>query len=93
MYGDALYKRLVLGVCVFEHKVRGSVNCTELHWKDEMLKTPIFPRDDSAAALPYNQLHDPFKRLGKIAGKEVLTSYCFRRGTTNVVDRKLFMGA
>jgi len=59
-----------------------------------MLKTPIFRRDDSEAALPYNQLHDPLNRLGKIAGiKEILTSYCFRRGTANVVDRKLFMGA
>ncbi|KFY93086.1 hypothetical protein V500_03919 [Pseudogymnoascus sp. VKM F-4518 (FW-2643)] len=72
---------------VFEHKIRGPVNCTELHWKEEMLKTPIFRRDDSEAALPYNQLRDPLNRLGKIAGiKEKLTSYCFRRGTANVVD-------
>jgi hypothetical protein len=79
---------------VFEHKIRGPVNCTELHWKEEMFKTPIFRRDDLEAALPYNQLHDPLNRLGKIAViKENLTSYCFRRGTANVVDRKLFMGA
>jgi hypothetical protein len=59
-----------------------------------MLKTPIFRRDDSEAPLPYNQLHDPLNRLGKMAGiKELLTSYCFRRGTANVVDRKLLMGA
>jgi hypothetical protein len=37
-----------------------------------MLKTPIFRRDDSEAALPYNQLHDSLNRLGKIAGiKEI----------------------
>ncbi|OBT53129.1 hypothetical protein VE04_05757 [Pseudogymnoascus sp. 24MN13] len=80
---------------VFEHKIHGPVNCTELHWKEEMLKRPIFRRDDprrddleaAVAALPYNQLHDPLNRLGKIAGiKELLTSYCFRRGTANVVD-------
>ncbi|KFZ11199.1 hypothetical protein V501_04872 [Pseudogymnoascus sp. VKM F-4519 (FW-2642)] len=39
------------------------------------------------AALLYNQLHDSLNRLGKIAGfEEILTSYCFQRGTANVVD-------
>ncbi|KAG9228633.1 hypothetical protein BJ875DRAFT_489673 [Amylocarpus encephaloides] len=72
---------------VFEERVCGPVNCTELYWKEEMLKTPIFRRDGSEAALPYNQLRDPLNRLGKISGiKEKLTSYCFRRGTANVVD-------
>ncbi|KAH6704199.1 hypothetical protein BKA61DRAFT_560113 [Leptodontidium sp. MPI-SDFR-AT-0119] len=31
---------------VFEHKVWGSVVCTPLTWKPEMLKTPIFRRAD-----------------------------------------------
>jgi hypothetical protein len=77
---------------VFEHKIRGPVNCTKLHWKEEMLKTLIFRQDDLEAALLYNQLHDPLNRLRKIAGiKEILTSYCFQRGTANVVDCKLFI--
>ncbi|KFY20821.1 hypothetical protein V491_03397 [Pseudogymnoascus sp. VKM F-3775] len=68
-------------------RVHGPVNCTELHWKDEMLKTPIFRRDGSEAALPYNQLRDPLNCLGKISGiNEKLTNYCFRHGIANVVD-------
>ncbi|OAF63116.1 hypothetical protein VC83_00671 [Pseudogymnoascus destructans] len=51
---------------IFEERVHGPVNCTELHWKEEKLKTPIFRRYGSKAALPYNQLRDPLDRLGKI---------------------------
>lgn len=84
---------------VFEHKVRGPVMCTPLRWKQEKLKTPIFRRDElatdgyitsSGTALPYSQFRDCLNRLGLAAGfLEKLTSYCFRRGTANVVDRKL----
>jgi hypothetical protein len=84
---------------VFEHKVWGPVLCTPLHWKQEKLKTPIFRRDEDIVdegmpspetALPYSQFRDCLNRLGRTAGfKETLTSYCFRRGTANVVDRKL----
>ncbi|KAH6661772.1 FluG domain-containing protein [Halenospora varia] len=82
---------------VFEHKVWGPVVCTPLTWKQEMLKTPIFRRDKRAAngvvtsptlALTYSQFRDCLNRLGLAAGfLEKLTSYCFRRGTANVVDR------
>ncbi len=86
---------------VFEHKVRGPVLCTPLQWKQEKLKTPIFRRDERTAdgcvtsletALPYSQFRDCLNRLGLAAGfLEKLTSYCFRRGTANVVDRKFPM--
>jgi Protein of unknown function (DUF3435) len=86
---------------IFEHKVWGLVLCTPLRWKQEKLKTPIFRRDERTAdkgipsletALPYSQFRDCLDRLGRTAGfKETLTSYCFRRGTANVVDRKLFI--
>ncbi|TVY14767.1 hypothetical protein LARI1_G008250 [Lachnellula arida] len=82
---------------VFEHKVWGPVLCTPLRWKQEMLQMPIFRRDERMAdkgipspetALPYSQFRDCLNRLGRAAGfKEILTSYCFRRGTANVVDR------
>jgi hypothetical protein len=84
---------------VFEHKVWGPVLCTPLRWKQEKLQTPIFRRDEyimeegipsPETALPYSQFRDCLNRLGRAAGfKETLTSYCFRRGTANVVDRKL----
>jgi hypothetical protein len=84
---------------VFEHKVMGPVLCTPIDWKQEKLKTPIFRRDERTpdrsiplpeTALPYSQFKDCLNRLGRAAGfKETLTSYCFRRGTANVVDRML----
>jgi hypothetical protein len=84
---------------VFEHKVWGPVKCTPLRWEQEKLKTPIFRRDELATngcitsletALPYSQFGDCLDRLGLAAGfQEKLTSYCFRRGTANVVDSKL----
>lgn len=59
-----------------------------------MLKIPIFCLDDSEAALPCNQLYDPLTCLEDIVGiKEILNSYCFRHGTANVVDCKLFIAA
>lgn len=74
---------------VFKHKVWGPVLCTPMLWKREVLKTPIF-RQDNLTALSYFQLHGRMNKLGKAAGfMEQLTSYCFRRGTANVVDRKL----
>jgi hypothetical protein len=84
---------------VFEHKVWGPVICTPLNWKAEKLKTPIFRRADegitsSETALPYSQFSDCLNRLGLAAGfLEKLTSYCFRRGTANVVDCKLSTGS
>jgi Protein of unknown function (DUF3435) len=85
---------------VFKHKVWGPVVCTPLNWKPEKLKTPIFRRDkrtlDGAVtspplALTYSQFRDYLNRLRLAAGfLEKLTSYCFRRKTTNVVDRKFF---
>ena len=73
---------------VFELKVWGPVSCTPLRWKQEKLATPIFRRDNDDA-LPYSQFQEYLNRLGRAAGfKEKLTSYCFRRGTANVVDRK-----
>ncbi|KAH6704125.1 hypothetical protein BKA61DRAFT_739939 [Leptodontidium sp. MPI-SDFR-AT-0119] len=81
---------------VFEHKVWGPVVATPLSWKQEMLKTLIFRQDEKAAdgvgtsptpALTYSQFRDCLNRLGLAAGfLEKLTSYCFRRGTANVVD-------
>ncbi|KAG4427387.1 hypothetical protein IFR05_017130 [Cadophora sp. M221] len=72
---------------VFEHKVWGPVLCTPLRWKQDKLKTPIFRRDEERA-LPYTQFQNCLNRLGLAAGfQEKLTSYCFRRGTANVVDR------
>lgn len=77
---------------IFELKVWGPVLCTPLRWKQEKLKTPIF-RQDNGSALPYSQFQKYLNRLGRAAGfKETLTSYCFRRGTANVVDRKLSIG-
>jgi hypothetical protein len=83
---------------VFEHKVWGPVACTPLNWKQDKLKTPIFRRDERTAdgvitsptlALTYSQFMDGLNRLGLAAGfLEKLTSYCFRRGTANVVDRR-----
>ncbi|KAL5329359.1 hypothetical protein ACEPPN_002871 [Leptodophora sp. 'Broadleaf-Isolate-01'] len=62
-----------------------------------MLKTLIFRQDEKATdsvstsstpALTYSQFRDCLNRLGLAAGfLEKLTSYCFRRGTANVVDR------
>jgi hypothetical protein len=78
---------------VFEHKVWGPVLCTPLRWEQEKLKTPIFRRDEERA-LPYSQFKHCLNRLGLAAGfKERLTSYCFRRGTANVVDRKFVRGS
>jgi hypothetical protein len=84
---------------VFEHGVWGPVMCTPLRWKQEKLKTPIFRRDELGTdgcitsletTLPYSQFRDCLNRLGLAAGfQEKLTSYCFRRGTANVVDRKM----
>jgi Protein of unknown function (DUF3435) len=86
---------------IFEYKVWGLVLCTPLRWKQEKLKTPIFRRNKRTAdkgipspqtAVPYSQFRDYLNRLGRAAGfKETLTSYCFRRGTANIVDRKLFI--
>jgi hypothetical protein len=83
---------------VFEHKVWGPVACTPLNWKPEMLKTPIFRRDERTVdgvitsptlALTYSQFRDCLIRLGLAVGfLLILTCYCFRRGTANVVDRK-----
>ncbi|KAL5315253.1 hypothetical protein ACEPPN_017905 [Leptodophora sp. 'Broadleaf-Isolate-01'] len=60
-------------------------------------KTPIFRQDKKPAdsvvtsptlALTYSQFRDYLNRLGHKAGfLEKLTSYWFRRGTANVVDR------
>ncbi|KAH6714804.1 hypothetical protein BKA61DRAFT_674126 [Leptodontidium sp. MPI-SDFR-AT-0119] len=75
----------------------GPVVCTPLTWKPEMLMTPIFRRADGVVtsptlALTYSQFRDCLNRLGLAAGfLEKLTSYCFRRGTANVVD--LYNGA
>ena len=90
---------LTMPKLVFEHKVWGPVACTPLDWKAEKLKTPIFRQYERPVdvcttsledALPYSQLRDSLIRLGVAAGfKDRLTSYCFRRGTANVVDRKL----
>jgi hypothetical protein len=85
---------------IFEHKVWGPVLCTPLRWKQGILKTPIFCRDERTPegpslemALPYSQFRNCLNRLGRAAGfKETLTSYCFRRETTNVVDYKLSCG-
>jgi Protein of unknown function (DUF3435) len=83
---------------VFEHKVWGPVVCTPLNWKQEMLKTPIFRQDERTVdsvvtsptlALTYSQFRDCLVRLGRAVGfLLILTCYCFRRGTANVVDRK-----
>ena len=72
---------------------------TPLRWKQGKLKTPIFRRDERSAdgfdpttetALPYSQFRQYLNQLGRAAGfQETLTSDCFRRGTANVVDRKL----
>ena len=63
-----------------------------------MLKTSIFRRGERAAdgvvtsptlALTYSEFRNCLNRLGLAAGfLEKLTSYCFRRGTANVVDCK-----
>jgi Protein of unknown function (DUF3435) len=97
--GAFLAPSLTTPELVFEHKVWGPVVCTPLDWKPEKLKTPIFrqyerPVDGCTEsledALPYYQLRDSLIRLGMAAGfKDRLTSYCFRRGTANVVDSKL----
>ncbi|KAH7370272.1 hypothetical protein BKA65DRAFT_589640 [Rhexocercosporidium sp. MPI-PUGE-AT-0058] len=86
---------------VFEHKVWGPVVSTPLSWKQGMIKTPIFRQDERPAtgvitsltlALTYSQYRDCLNRLGLATGfLEKLTSYCFRRGTANVVD--LYNGA
>ncbi|KAF7944137.1 hypothetical protein EAE96_010541 [Botrytis aclada] len=80
---------------VFEHKIHGPIFCTPLNWKAEKLKTPIFRRykatspDSLTAPLPYSQFRDCLNRLGCATGfQEKLTSYCFRRGTANIVDQK-----
>jgi hypothetical protein len=83
---------------VFEHKVWGPVVCTPLNWKPEMLKTPIFRQDERIVdgvvtsptlALTYSQFRDCLVCLGLLIGfLLILTCYCFRRGTANVVDRK-----
>ncbi|KAK6609654.1 FluG domain-containing protein [Botrytis cinerea] len=80
---------------VFEHKIHGPIFCTPLNWKAEKLKTPIFRRykatspDSLPTPLPYSQFRDCLNRLGCATGfQEKLTSYCFRRGTANIVDQK-----
>jgi hypothetical protein len=85
---------------VFEHKVWGPVLCTPLNWKQKMLKIPIFRRDERIVgsvvtsptlALTYSQFRDCLIRLGLLVGfLLILTCYCFRRGTANVVDREFF---
>ncbi|KAF7912284.1 uncharacterized protein EAF01_001305 [Botrytis porri] len=45
--------------------------------------------DSLTAPLPYSQFRDSLNRLGCATGfQEKLTSYCFRRGTANIVDQK-----
>jgi hypothetical protein len=73
--------------------------CTPLRWKRERLKTPIFPQDEGGADPALERLSHALKfkhclnHLVLAAGfKETLTSYCFRRGRANVVDRKLSRG-
>jgi hypothetical protein len=77
--------------------VRGPVVCTLFDWTKK-LKPPIFRKQRAGSgcpisaedALPYSQLRDGLIRLGLAAGiRDRLTSYCFRRGTANVVDCKL----
>jgi hypothetical protein len=85
---------------IFKHKVWGPVLCTPLKWKQNKLKTPIFRREECFADEPalvrplsYSQFRHCLNRLGVAAGfKERLTSYCFRRGTANVVDCKFSRG-
>lgn len=71
-----------------------------VHWKPERLKKPIFRQvvrtfDGLATsdhkALRYSTFIFYLDRLGWAAGfAQKLTSYCFRRGTGNAVDGKMF---
>ena len=55
-------------------------------WKESVLDTPLF-RDSEGRALRYSVLAHQLRNLGKATGfKEVLTSYCLRRGTANSIS-------
>jgi hypothetical protein len=55
-------------------------------WKESILDTPLF-RDSEGRALRYSTLAYQLRTLGEATCfKEVLTSYCLRRGTANSIN-------
>ena len=70
----------------------------KVHWKLEWLKRPVFRRSvrsigawvkSKTEPMPYSAYEFYINRLGKNTGLEdELTSYCFRRGTSNAIDGK-----
>ena len=82
----------------FETNLQNPTKAILVHWKPELLKTPIFRQAVRAPngftlstqkALRYSTYAYYLDRLGWAAGfEQKLTSYCFRRGTGNAVDGK-----
>lgn len=68
----------------------------KVHWKPEWLKRPVFRRSvrhigawmkSETEPMLYSAYAFYINRLGKDTGfEDELTSYCFRRGTSNAVD-------
>jgi hypothetical protein len=74
---------------VFEVKNSGPVRCTQLRWKREWLKRPVFRRFDGAEiseekALQYSKLRDDMAQQSLDAGQEKpMQPKDFRRGAAN----------
>ena len=82
----------------FESNLQNPKKAVLVHWKPKMLKIPIFRQavrgtdglmQSRYKALRYSTYNFYLDRLGWATGfEQKLTSYCFRRGTGNVVDGK-----
>lgn len=61
-------------------------------WKESVLDKPIFS-DSEGQALRYHVLAYQLSALGKATGfKEVMTTYCLRRGTANMINGAYLIG-
>jgi hypothetical protein len=68
----------------------------KVHWQPEWLKRPVFRRSahhlgywvkSTTEPMPYSAYAFYINRLGKDTGfEDELTSYYFRRGTSNAID-------
>ncbi|KJZ70767.1 hypothetical protein HIM_09851 [Hirsutella minnesotensis 3608] len=79
---------------VFQLRNRGARQCTELRWKEEWLKRPVFRGFDGSSVsqekpLPYHKLNDDMERQTLDAGFEkAFGPRAFRRGAANAANGK-----
>ncbi|KJZ69366.1 hypothetical protein HIM_11248 [Hirsutella minnesotensis 3608] len=79
---------------VFQLRNRGARQCTELRWKEEWLKRPVFRGFDGSSVsqekpLPYHKLNDDMERQTLDAGFEkAFGPRAVRRGAANAANGK-----